>query len=282
MTKFAFISDVHGNYFALISTLNFIMRDLKISRQTTRCLGDIVGYYPYPNECVEMIRDLEILSCKGNHDHGSSDDTEPLVGWGEHSKVPVLYARDQLKPENKAFLQTLAPGYHEEKCAWYHSNPVNPFDFFTYLPDDLEKIDTSTNKPIIAASELVQAMEKPVLFVAHAHLPSITTINPANPENFAVANDPDTLYNSFKLAADRKYLINIGAVGQPRDKDPRSCLVVYDDEAQTVQFYRVAMKPEDLQTVQDLTRKTFPQEVEIRGKMQVLGNHLADRLAKGE
>jgi predicted phosphodiesterase len=251
MARHAIIADIHGNYPALRAVLNYILKELKIPLQYIINLGDTIGYYPWTNECTDTVRRLKIQSLKGNHCEASVsgvDIKEYKKTWSVESIPPLVYTRRELEksPRNKEYLEGLAyiVEDHEKGYSCTHSNPINPLDLEIYLPYYLKP--DKTGKPIVEPSLLVDAMTNRILFVAHYHKPSITRFPPDDPDKHEDVDEKD-LEKPCPLDDDRKILVNVGSVGQPRDGNSKSCFCVFDEETTTVQFYRVAYDIEETQ-----------------------------------
>jgi len=252
MAKRPIISDIHGNGPALKAVLNYILKELDIQLENVINLGDTIGYYPFVNECLDLTRRLGIKTLKGNHCEGCSDDVEDLEKyfnenrWSPHSRPPVVYARKELEssPRNLEFLKNSAYIENENGFGYTHSNPISPGDFDIYLPDYL-KPDQS-GQPIVQVHQLVNSMLERILFVGHSHIPSITRLDEEDSNNYNIIND-ENIYQPFPLDDDRKYLINAGSVGQPRDGNKDACFCVFDEDTTTVQFHRVSYNIEETQ-----------------------------------
>ncbi len=206
----ALISDIHANQEALQQVLKSIR-----SRQIEEiyCLGDIVGYGPNPNECVEMVR----TSCKkvlvGNHDYAAIGKTD-ITYFNKHAKHAALWTRKQLKAENKKYLNTLKFTHQNDDMLMVHASPTNPEHWYYVM------------NPQDAAVEM-QSFKQPVCFVGHSHIPAIFTA------------EKEISENSFTLKTEQKYIINVGSVGQPRDGYPESCYCLYEPETRQVEYVRV-------------------------------------------
>ncbi|MBR9691895.1 metallophosphoesterase [Candidatus Woesearchaeota archaeon] len=283
----ALISDIHGNLPALDAVLYDILFNKKISKlsnpgENIRCLGDIVGYYPWPNECVDRIEKYKIPCVKGNHDRSCSDnkhEDDPELyfeKWGELSKHTGYFTRELLTFENKTFLRHLDYKVDEGSFSWVHANPIEPRKF-KYV---LAKPSTHSLLPFVVMSKM---KESPV-FIAHLHIPSIFEEQDGNVLEYTSKIDYDNQLplpkGPFQLKPDTKYLINIGSVGQPRDRNPESCYAEYDEDANTVQFHRVKY---DIPSVQITTIGAGYGFIK-RGKNEKpldVGKELSARLADG-
>ncbi len=207
----AIISDIHANQEALQVVLESI-RDRQIEQ--IYCLGDIVGYGPNPNECVEMIRESCTKVLAGNHDFAAIGKND-IAYFNKHAKAAALWTRKKLKNAHKKYLATLKFTHQNDDMLMVHASPTNPEHWYYVLtPGD--------------ASVEMQAFNQPVCFVGHSHIPVIFTVKKEIKENV------------FKLDTEQKYIINVGSVGQPRDGNPDSCYCIYDPETLKVEYVRVA------------------------------------------
>lgn len=220
--RYAIISDLHANWEALTATLAAI-DELKVDE--ILCLGDLVGYFTNPNECVELIRARNILCIAGNHDTVAAGIKEP-VRFGPRGKRAIEWTREQLTPDNRRFLQSLPlTKWIDDAVLLVHG---------TLHPEPNEDIYLTTNEQAAASlAEMPKLMPLSQLcFFGHTHRALI----------YEQRTDQLTRKKSaeLRLKPDASYLINPGSVGQPRDHDPRAAFVIYDNESRTVQFHRVA------------------------------------------
>lgn len=211
------LSDIHSNLEALQAVLED-MRTIRFQRMI--CLGDVVGYAASPKDCLDLLRTLEIEVLQGNHDFAVIDDAILLEMSGP-AVVSIRYAREQLSPSRRDFLAALPMVASHGDVQFVHSSLDHP-EAWTYL----------RRKPEIRAHFAAQT--RPVCFCGHTHIPAVFRLNSAG--------DIDSLGSSgrIKLPPDEKILINAGSIGQPRDRNPRACYVVYETATRTVEFRRVA------------------------------------------
>lgn len=213
-------SDIHGNLEALQSTL-----DDAAGRNVHRsiCLGDLVGYGPYPNECIELLRGLKNCRClAGNHDVAVLWETSPY-GMSSIAKEAILWTMDQLSGENKKYLTSLPDRLDLADMTFVHANPYNPRGW-RYVVDRKYALRS------FAATRCRR------LFIGHSHRPLlITRRNLLTVELQEIAGS-----GRYSVDDSRSRIINCGSVGQPRDRDPRSCYLIFDSRTQELEFYRVA------------------------------------------
>jgi len=292
MTRFAFLSDIHGNLPALDTVLAKIKFELKIPANNILCLGDIVGYYPWITECVSTIRDLEIRTVAGNHDIASSDSNPKNVFLTLSNPIAqeaLKFTRLVLErsPDDLEYLKSLPSITRGNSYEAVHNSPafVGGFEYVT-TPDD--------------AIKAIKAMQKEVAFIGHTHQPCVYKEHKKDDGETDVRyydlNDlaRETGRKPFKLDPGVKYLVNIGSVGQSRDSNPQACFVVFDDEKKTIQYYRVDY---DVREVQEAVRSseygktTFEKLAKVYKKempkehngvpVSTVGDFLAVRLEQG-
>lgn len=217
------ISDIHANLTALNTVLNAAGEF-----DAVWCLGDLVGYGPDPNECIEVVRGLPNLACViGNHDAAALDmiDTN---SFNPEARDALAWTRKALRPESLQFLASLPEIIVSHEVTLSHGSPRHPV--WEYL------LDTQT------AALNFEYFDTPLCFVGHTHLPVIFTQNESH--HFASLEIP--LANQ-KIRLQAKSIVNPGSVGQPRDRDPRAAFAIFDDEHMTWDYRRVSYDIEEVQ-----------------------------------
>ncbi len=210
------MSDVHGNLEALEATLADASRH---GFDEAICLGDIVGYGADPDACVTVIARLpRAAAVLGNHDAAIIDPggrayLNPLAQAG------VKYSEKQLSRASVDYLGTL-PLVIDSRGDFVacHASPQRPRDWL-YVLEPVE------------AREALLAMTRSVAFIGHTHFPLI--------HDGAGRVVPMVAGDAFKIRPRRKYIINVGSVGQPRDGDPRAAYVIFDDTDRVARLFRV-------------------------------------------
>lgn len=210
--KIAVISDIHANLTALETALDYIDKQ---AIDKIVCLGDVVGYGPRPNECVELVHQKCSVCLMGNHDHAVLGLTD-TYHFNQYARDAVLWTRRTLTLQNKAYLESLPFSHHENELLFVHSTPIHPEEWH-YILSEFE------------AKEYLSRITQKVCFVGHSHIP-------------AVFPSQDRSYYKEESRLDienQKYIVNVGSVGQPRDSDPRLCFVLFDDHSYSLQFVRL-------------------------------------------
>ena len=212
--RYAVVSDVHSNIEALDAVFAQLRDDDKLL-----CLGDIVGYGPNPNECVEKIRARATATVLGNHDVAAIDNFG-LAYFNPAAREAMKWTQGVLTPENLAWLDSLGYEFRMPEFLLVHGAPVN---YFEYVLD----------KP--AAARAFAATDAPLIFIGHTHIAEVYTLQPDGTIEHAHLQQG----GEVKLLPGQRYLINVGSVGQPRDLNPRSSFGFYDSDAQTLTITRV-------------------------------------------
>lgn len=259
--RVAIISDIHANAEAFAA----VLRDIPgTGAEKIAVLGDIVGYGADPGACaqavmvmsgdepaadamptelfgaVEPFRDTLICAVMGNHDMGAFGE-EILTGMRYEAVKAVLWQRKKLSPEALSFLIARPLEVRYGDALFVHASPHRP-ETFDYILSQYE------------AADALAHVKGRSFFVGHTHDPVVYhetgTIN-------SVWGEPVT------LEPDVRYVVNAGSVGQPRDGDPRACYVIWDTDADTLEFRRVEY---DVEAAAD--------KIYDAGLPQVLGDRL--------
>jgi len=214
--KTAVISDIHGNLAALEAYFS-VIELLGVDR--TVCLGDIVGYNPWPNECVELLKKHSIPTIMGNHDRVASGIQEPL-NFNDIAREAILWTRDTLTEENSAYLRELPERITvDKKYLMVHGSISDPDEYI------LTPVDAVRNMRIMQDSTDIS-----LCFFGHSHVVSCFS-SAGTSELFQVPRE-------LSLSDDCNYLINPGSIGQPRDGDRMPSFLIFDEGEKRVNFHR--------------------------------------------
>lgn len=225
--RLAFISDIHANILALLNVLEDIeVQDI----DKTYCLGDLVGYGPYPNQVIDTIRHHRIPTVMGNYDEGvgfskgdcgcayTTDDEK------RNGQISIDWTTEKVTPDNKEVLQRL----HKEirfnvdgfSFLLVHGSPRRINE---YLFED---------RPESSLKRVLEGQEVDVMLCGHTHKP-------------------------YHREIDGVHIINDGSVGKPKDGDPRACYAIIDTEEElSVEFRRVPYKVETV--AEDIIKTGLP------------------------
>jgi diadenosine tetraphosphatase ApaH/serine/threonine PP2A family protein phosphatase len=211
--RYAIISDVHANLEALNVAL-----DLIAPTDGILCLGDVVGYGPNPNECVELIRERATATVLGNHDVAAIDNFG-LAYFNPAARLAMEWTQTVLTAENSAWLNTLGYEFRMPECLLVHGAPVN---YFEYILD----------KP--AAARAFAATDAPLVFIGHTHIAEYYALRPDG----SIDHKHFQQGGTFSLDEGSRYIVNVGSVGQPRDLNPRASFAFFEPAARSVTITR--------------------------------------------
>jgi predicted phosphodiesterase len=216
LRRVALISDVHGNLPALEAVFDEIEGS---EAEEVWCLGDLVGYGAQPDECVARARDACDLCLVGNHDLVVLDRLD-IATFSEGAAAAARWTRERLGREASEFLAALSPSDTDRPIGLYHGSPRNPVWEYVLSND--------------AAEASISAMEPRVGAIGHSHV----ALAFGQAEGGRTGGEPAPGGSTADLSEGR-WLINPGAVGQPRDGDSRAAWLELDLEGWTATWRRV-------------------------------------------
>jgi predicted phosphodiesterase len=241
------LSDIHSNLEALEACLVSAPSFDQVVN-----LGDIVGYGASPNEVIERSRGLGSSFVRGNHDKAAAglmdlSDFNPVAG------LAALWTRENLTPENLAWLKALPQGPVQlenlPEVQFVHGSPLGEDEYVVTLRDALDPL---------------QAFSVPVTFFGHTHLQGgfcfHTPLSEVIRPQYGTVSQPESC--EIQLDRGRRYLLNPGSVGQPRDGDWRAAFALFDSESWKVSFHRT---PYDVRAAQErIMAAALPQRLATR------------------
>ncbi|MFA7230188.1 MAG: metallophosphoesterase family protein [Victivallaceae bacterium] len=218
--RYGILGDIHSNIEALSAAykkLSAMGCDKMIS------LGDMVGYGPSPGECIDFCRDYRIECIKGNHDTYVAD-LAHSKSWDlrDYARLALLWTQEILLPDQIQWLDRLPYTLRDDNALFIHAS-IETLDG-EYWPYVLDRK---------AAQFHFYLQDMPVAFCGHIHIPLLFTCNSGEITMEMLKKE------KLNLSAGRKYLINPGSVGQPRDSDWRAAVAIYDSETGIVEPVRV-------------------------------------------
>ena len=217
--KYGIFGDIHGN----LEALEAVLADMEEQGVThPLCLGDLVGYGANPSECLDVIRALGCPVVRGNHDDLITLGKSPM-SFSEAAKLSLEYARGQLNPSQMNFLRRLPMVWVDGPVTLVHATLDGP-ESWGYISTRLE------------AQTCFLYQKTPVCFVGHTHRPcAFAQEKEVRPLEFRhVDTHPD------RSKTGRKFLFNVGSVGQPRDGDWRASYAIFAPQEYWVDLRRVS------------------------------------------
>ena len=226
--KYFIFSDIHGNLEALEAVLGVLSEEKEC---IPICLGDIVGYGPNPRECIQAVKDRNILCLVGNHDHAAIEEMD-ISYFNPYAKEAVLWTRSILQEQDVEFLRSLPVIRTLGNMTLVHATPCDP-ESWNYL---FTLFDAQSN---------FKCFDTQLCFVGHSHQPIVIVQKPSG-ECWV---HPHT---AIGVKDDHRLIVNVGSVGQPRDGNPDASYAVFDDEDGTIQVHRV---PYELRKTQEKMKR---------------------------
>ncbi len=188
------------------------------------CLGDLVGYGPDPNECVDVIRSLDHATVAGNHDWVAAG-RRSAAGFNPNAAFAAEWTAAQLLPETQQFLRALPKTVVESDFTLVHGSPRAPTEEYLFRASEAR-----ANFPHFAT---------PHCLVGHTHVPSasIAATSKSSRDVIGVTLSPE---EPLPLDGKVRMIVNPGSVGQPRDYNPEAAFGIYDSDNREFQLHRVA------------------------------------------
>lgn len=213
--RYAVISDIHANRQALEA----VMIDAgAVGVDGVICLGDVVGYGPDPAEVLQIVHAKVDSILQGNHDAAVSGRLDP-VNFNPNARRLVEWTTTQIDGKARRFLGGLPAVLAGDGFRCAHAELAMPYRY-GYIIEAEDAIPSW------------QACSEPLLFVGHSHQPGLFVTGKSGRAYALDAQD-------FQLEPGKRYIVNVGSVGQPRDGDVRASYAIYDQEAGTVYFRRI-------------------------------------------
>jgi putative phosphoesterase len=221
--KIGIISDIHSN----LEALDVVMKRLAAEEvERIYCLGDIVGYGPNPNECVEKVRSSCFACVLGNHDAALTGLT-PIYSFNSYARSAIEWTKRVITEENLEYLKSLPLAFMEEQFMLVHATPVNPASW-DYIHSDEE-----------AQGHFLAMNDTKTAFIGHSHVPKC-----------------------YETKDKSKRIINVGSVGQPRDRDPRASCGLFDSKTGKFEWIRETYSVQD--TAQKIRTANLPEYLAVR------------------
>ncbi|WP_250645571.1 metallophosphoesterase family protein [Salidesulfovibrio onnuriiensis] len=230
--RIAVFSDAHGNYEALKS----VLADMDGQNvDDVVCLGDTIGYGPDPEQCARLVRERGIDMVLGNHEQGLLGDY--FLSWfNPQARDMLLKTRALLSDDSLRWLTSRPKSLERCGCRFVHGCP--PSDVRMYIYKCHGRME-----------EVFASFDEPVCFVGHTHELWHYEWDGGEAERHA-------LEGTAVLSGETRHIINVGAVGQPRDGNPNAKYVIYEPHTRRLV---VRFVPYDIEkTVLRIKDRGFP------------------------
>ncbi|MBN3040873.1 MAG: metallophosphoesterase family protein [Candidatus Omnitrophica bacterium] len=212
--RYGIFSDVHSNLEAFKVVSDYLKRS-KLDRLIF--IGDIIGYGPRPAECISLLRDINPVLVTGNHEWGILDKLA-LSYFNPDARASLVWTRKQITSADIKYLSSFSLSYENEELICVHGSLSKP-DKFYYIASMHE------------AELSFSLMQHQICFVGHSHRAGIYSLS----DGFVVSLNQ----RQIDIEPEKKYIVNVGSVGQPRDMNNRASVCVYDSSAKTLRIDRL-------------------------------------------
>jgi len=213
--RYGVIADIHAN----LAAFEAVLADLG-EVDALWCLGDLVGYGPDPNECIELLRRYNHLCVMGNHDMAAIGRLD-TADFNPEAAQAISWTTSQLTESSRLYLAALPERLVAEPFTLVHGSPRSPI--WEYITNEMR-----------AAANFGQ-YSTPACLVGHTHVPALY-VQPSPGES--VLGRVPAPGDSVEVGRAR-LIANPGGVGQPRDGDPRAAYAIYDTDSGILEWHRV-------------------------------------------
>jgi predicted phosphodiesterase len=212
--RYGIFSDIHANLEALEAVIDAYDKE---SVDAYLCIGDLVGYAVNPKECIKIVQDAATVTVAGNHDWAAAD-LFSTDYFNEYAAEAISWTKNNLDAGSKNLLKALGLIYVNKDLTLVHGTLDAPA-VFQYTNDEY------------SAQATFGLLETKACFIGHTHVPGY----------FVDAGAGRIAYfqeERIHLEEGKKYIVNVGSVGQPRDGNPQASFCVYDTETKDILIKR--------------------------------------------
>ncbi len=195
--RVAIISDIHSNLEALTKALDIIKT---LSVDEIICLGDIIGYGANPNECLELVRKNCSVVVIGNHDEAVLN-LDLLDYFTEDASTAIFWTHKQITKENYEYLKTLQLLNKRDNLLFVHSSPCIPREWKYIFVEE-------------TAINAFNCFTESFCFIGHTHIPAVFSTNG----------------RTRVIKKEDRFIINVGSIGQPRDRNINLSFGLFDTD----------------------------------------------------
>jgi predicted phosphodiesterase len=220
--RYAIVSDVHGNFDSLKIAMAMMEPDDRVIS-----LGDMVGYGPNPNECVELLRDRCVHAVLGNHDLAATENYG-VEYFNDAAREAIAWTQTVLNEESRKWLNTLPYELRLPEFLLVHGAPVNYFEYV---------LDKRT------AASAFDRTDAPLVFIGHTHIAEYWV----KQADGSIGLKHMQHGGELELDPNLRYIIDVGSVGQPRDLNPEASFVFYEPEKRRVEWLRYPYPIDEVQ-----------------------------------
>ena len=211
--RYAVFSDIHGNLESLQRAMSLLKPEDELL-----VLGDMVGYGPNPNECVALLQERTRLAVLGNHDLAALE-SFGVEYFNDAAREAIAWTQSVLNEANRKWLNTLPYELRYREFLMVHGAPINYFEYI---------LDKRT------AASAFSRTDAQIVFVGHTHIAEYWVQEPDG----NVGHKHMQRGGELDLEEGKRYIIDVGSIGQPRDLNPEASFVFYEPDRRRVEWVR--------------------------------------------
>lgn len=230
------LGDIHSNLPALENVLKALKAE-KVDK--ILCTGDIVGYGPYPAECIELVQQYNISVVAGNHDYAVTELIDDSF-FTDNAREVLEFTKSELTEAEYSFLQNLTLMKNEGNIKIVHSSFSHP-ELFEYVLDPADIVESFLN------------MNTQIGFFGHTHFFKVYVVKSGEEGSFT-----EIRKDSFSFDNER-ILVNCGTVGQPRDGNINTGYLTLDTDKKMLKIKRIPYNYETI--IEEMKHKKFPDKL---------------------
>lgn len=236
-SRIVIMADIHANYPALEAVIAELD---KMNVDSGIILGDVIGYGPHPEECINLLKEKHFTVVKGNHDHAVATGVF-AGGFSATGRYVIEWSAGVVSDDNKTWLDNLPPYLRHDNWLAVHGSPMDKtfFNGYVYKMTSADNLDN------------LQQREIPICFHGHSHVQGVF-YRQKKIDDFS--NDMSQHLSQYDYA-----LVCPGSVGQPRGNVAGAEFAVYDTQTSDIEFYRIDYDLE--KTMSDMTAYSFPSQL---------------------
>jgi len=220
--RYAILSDIHGNLESLQRALAIVAPD-----DIVVSLGDVVGYGPNPNECIAILRERARHAVLGNHDLAAVENFG-VENFNRAARAAIGWTQGVLDQASRSWLNLLPYELRFPDFLLVHGAPVSYFEYI--LDKD-------------AAARAFERTDAPIVFVGHTHIAEYWVRDAEG----AIGHRHMQQGGELELEEGKRYIVDVGSVGQPRDLNPRASFAIYEPERRRVEWTRYEYPIDEVQ-----------------------------------
>ncbi|MBV8344035.1 MAG: metallophosphoesterase family protein [Candidatus Eremiobacteraeota bacterium] len=220
--RYAILSDIHGNLESLQRALAIVAPD-----DIVVSLGDVVGYGPNPNECIAILRERARHAVLGNHDLAAVENFG-VENFNRAARAAIGWTQGVLDQASRSWLNLLPYELRFPDFLLVHGAPVSYFEYI--LDKD-------------AAARAFERTDAPIVFVGHTHIAEYWVRDAEG----AIGHRHMQQGGELEFEEGKRYIVDVGSVGQPRDLNPRASFAIYEPERRRVEWTRYEYPIDEVQ-----------------------------------